>query len=459
LQNFKPRDYQEKIINFVRETNRCAIFAEMGLGKTASILTILNELVILEQAKVLIIAPLRVARSTWPDEISKWTQLTGLRVSVIHGTQKQREAAYNLPADIYTINYEGLPWLIENHFDDFDFDVIVCDESTKLKSFRTKQGSKRARLLSRVAFKADRFIALTGTPSPNGLLDLWGQIYFLDKGAALGNSYSKYRNDYFNCKQVGRDANAVKYWAKNPDSIADKIKPVVLTLRSEDYFELTKPIIVNVPVKLPRKVKELYREFEKELLVELESGDNLVAHNAAALSMKCLQVAAGAVYNYDGYEVLHDEKLSALESIVDECNGDNLLVAYNFKSDVERIRKHFKHARVLDKDPQTIIDWNAGLIPMLLLHPASGGHGLSLQHGGSRIVIFSPNWNLEEYQQVVERIGVVRQLQSGYNRNVFIYNIYAEKTIDEVVIERRESKRDIQELLLERLKSTTDDNL
>lgn len=452
MQIFSPRDYQTLAIGFLRDNPRCALFAEMGLGKTVSTLTLLNELVITEGAKILVVAPLRVAASTWGDEVGKWAHLAGLRLSNLLGNAKQREEAYQAQADIYTINYEGLPWLIEQHLADFDFDVIVADESTNLKSFRTRQGSKRAGLLARIAFKVDRFIELTGTPSPNGLLDLWGQMYFLDQGMALGKSYTAYKNRHFLSIRVGKSIHAVRYQAINPDEIADLIKPLSLTLRSADYFDLNKPIIVNIPVTLPQKVGKLYRKFERELLVELESGKNLVANNAASLSMKCLQVAAGAVYTEAGFDVLHDEKIHALESVVNECNGENLLVAYNFKSDLARILKKFPHARVLDRDPQTIIDWNAGLISMLLLHPASGGHGLSLRHGGSRIVIFSPNWNLEQYQQVVERIGVVRQKQSGYDRNVFIYNIVAAGTIDELVISRREGKRDIQEMLLERLK-------
>lgn len=457
MNKFEPRNYQTEAINHLLANKRCGLFAEMGLGKTVSTLTAISVIQALEGCKVLIVAPLRVAKSTWPEEIAKWDHLKHLSVSVITGTVSQRDKALSVKADIYTTNYENIPWLVGRKGYDWDFDLIVCDESTKLKSFRLRQGTKRAKWLAKVAHKTDRFVLLTGTPSPNGLQDLWGQQWFIDKGSSLGSSFTAFEKRWFT-SGYGDFAKKIPLPHAH-DEISGLLNKTTLTLRANDYFNLDKPIINNIYVNLPAKSAKLYKEFEKQMFSELESGEKISAANAAAKTIKCLQLANGAVYvgeNQD-YEVIHDEKIQALESIVEEACGMPVLVAYHFKSDLYRLLEAFPSAKVLDKNTQTIDLWNRGEIPILLVHPASAGHGLNLQHGGNILAIFGHWWNLEEYQQVVERIGVVRQKQSGYDRPVFIHNILTRGTIDELVVERRESKRDVQDLLMEKL--TTLNNL
>ena len=327
-----------------------------------------------------------------------------------------------------------------------------------MKGLRLKQGTKRAKALMSVAMReGTRFIELTGTPAPNGLLDLWGQLYFIDKGARLGRTFSMFRERFFRPQQVSDDARAVKWvpysWAQK--YIEDLLKGVCISLKAEDYFDIEEPIKSTIYVNLPDKSLSIYKKLQDEMFADLGEGDTVEAVNAAAKTLKCLQAANGAVYvdGKDGeYKVIHDEKIKALDSIIAEAAGMPVLVAYNFKSDLDRLRKAFPHARVLDKDPKTIRDWNEGKIPILLAHPASAGHGLNLQDGGNILVIFGHDWNLEYYQQIIERIGPTRQAQAGHPRAVFIYHIVAKGTVDEIVMRRRETKREVQDLLLEAMK-------
>lgn len=457
---YQPRPYQQLIIDKIINTPRCAIFAGMGMGKTSSTLFAIDFLRMLgEVNKVLVLAPLRVAQTTWPDEVRKWRGDLSLRISAVVGSKAQRMAALRRAADVYTINYESIGWLVETLKGRWPFDMIVADESTKLKSFRLRGGGVRARALASVAINGSaRFVELTGTPSPNGLLDLWGQLYFLDCGERLGRTYTAYTHMYFDQRRVGSSPFAVQYvpydWTQ--ERIQAKIRDLCLSLQPEDYFDLEEPIISNIEVDLPPAARKVYDTLMSQMLVELDSGEEITAANAAALTVKCLQAANGALYSEDGsgsYTELHSAKLDALRSIVSEANGAPVLVAYHFRSDCERILREFPEARVLDRDPRVITDWNAGKIPLLLAHPASAGHGLNLQDGGHILVMFAHWWNLEQYQQIVERIGPVRQLQSGHPRSVFIYNIVARDTLDLAVIERRTSKAEVQAILLECLKS------
>jgi len=360
----------------------------------------------------------------------------------------RREAA-DRRADIYTVNYENIPWLTEYLGEDFKFKTIIADESTKLKSFRLKQGSSRAHALSKVAFGAPRFIELTGTPSPNGLLDLWGQLWFLDRGKVLGKSFTAFRNRWFrpvNCGQFTR-------WDIFPHSckeIETAVAPLTVSLNAADWFDLQNFVIKDVPAYLPTKAMAQYKEFEKELFLELAKNKEVEALNAASKTIKCLQIASGALYTDEehNWHHIHDAKIEALESIINEAGGAPIIVAYHFKSDLERLLKHFPEGRFLDSHQKTEDDWNKGKIPLLFAHPASAGHGLNLQYGGNIITFFSHWWDLEQYQQIIERIGPTRQAQAGFKRPVFIYNIKAEGTIDSVVIDRRNSKRSIQDSLL-----------
>lgn len=454
---FKPKGYQEQLIDWALDNRRCGLWAGMGMGKTSSTLTVLDTLELVEPGPALVIAPLRVAASTWPDEAKKWEHLKDVEVSAVVGTAEERRAALRRPATVYTINYENLPWLVEHFGEKWPFRKIVADESTKLKGFRLRQGTQRARALARVAHsRATRFIELTGTPSPNGLQDLWGQAWFLDRGHRLGASFDAFKGRWFQQIQVGADRNAVQLvplpYAQ--EQIQNALRDLCISLDARDHFDIAEPITTTVRVELPAKARRLYRDMEREMFLSI--GDvEIEAINAASKTIKCLQLANGAIYSDDTctkFEEIHDAKLQALESIIEEAAGMPVLVAYHFKSDLSRLQRAFPKGRVLDSSPSTIKAWNAGSIPVLFAHPASAGHGLNLQDGGNIIAFYGHWWNLEEYQQIIERIGPTRQAQAGHNRPVFIYHIIAEGTVDELVMARRETKRGVQELLLEAMK-------
>lgn len=449
------RPYQKDIIRHILKTPRCAIWAGMGMGKTSSVLFALEWLKHKGAGKALILAPLRVANMTWPGEAKKWG--FDLSVSIVTGELKQRKAAIEREADVYCANYEQIPWLIKQFGENWPFETIVADESTRLKSFRLGGGSLRARALAKKAFgKTKRFIELTGTPSPNGLMDLWGQMYFLDKGERLGRSFSAFVHLYFDKVQVGADAFAVKYVPRKnaQEQIQNAIKDLCISVNAADYFPLEKPIVSNVFVELPEKARAVYEEISREMLFEFENGAEITAANAAGKTTKWLQIASGAAYDSKGdWHLIHDEKINALRSIVEESAGAPVLVAYHWRSDLDRLKKAFPQGRELDKDPKTLELWNKGEIPILFAHPQSAGHGLNLQDGGNILVFFSHWWNLEHYQQIVERIGPTRQAQAGHTRPVFLYHIVAKDTADEMAMKRRETKREVQDLLLEALKN------
>lgn len=456
-QAFTPREYQNAIIGHVLDLQRGAVWAGMGMGKTVGTLTGLDILEITEPGPALVLAPLRVAASTWPDEAKKWAHLRNVEVSAVVGTPEERRAALKRPATIYATNYENVPWLVEHYGDKWPFRKVVADESTKLKSFRLQQGGKRAHALGRVAHcKVDRFIELTGTPSPNGLQDLWGQAWFLDKGVRLGRSFEAFKSRWFQSIQVGADRHATRLdplpFAQ--EQIEDRMRDLCLSLDARDYFDISEPIVNVIRVELPAKARRLYRDMEREMFLALECGTEVEAFNAASKTMKCLQLANGAIYTDEAgtWSEVHDAKLQALEDVIEEAAGMPVLVAYHFKSDLARLQRTFPKGRQLDKDPQTIRDWNAGKIPVLFAHPASAGHGLNLQDGGNILAFFGHNWNLEEFQQIIERIGPTRQAQAGHDRPVFIHHIVAADTVDELVMARRESKREVQDLLLEAMK-------
>lgn len=455
---FTPREYQHAIIGHELEQPRCAAWAGMGMGKTVGTLTTLDILELTEPGPALVLAPLRVAASTWPDEAQKWAHLRNIEVSAVVGTPEERRAALKRPASVFTTNYDNLPWLVEHFGDKWPFRKVVADESTKLKSFRLRQGGKRAHALGRVAHcKVDRFIELTGTPSPNGLQDLWGQAWFLDQGVRLGRSFEAFKARWFQSLQMGDDPRAVqlKPLPFAQEQIEDRLRDLCLALNAKDYFDIAEPIVNVIRVDLPAKARRLYRDMEREMFLALDNGTEIEAFNAASKTIKCLQLANGAVYTDEQcsqWTDTHDAKLQALEEIIEEAAGMPVLVAYHFKSDLARLQRAFPRGRALDKDPQTIRDWNAGKIPVLFAHPASAGHGLNLQDGGNILAFFGHWWDLEQYQQIIERIGPTRQAQAGHDRPVFIYHIVAADTVDEVVMARRGSKREVQDLLLEAMK-------
>lgn len=448
------RPYQKLIIDHIVATPRCSIWAGMGMGKTVSTLVAISRLRRIDLEKpVLVLAPLRVALTTWPQEIRKWPELKHLRVSPIIGTPTERLRALNTPADVYTINYDNLVWLIEQLGDRWPFEMVVADESTRLKGFRLRQGGVRAQALASVAHtKIKRFVNLTGTPAPNGLIDLWGQNWFVDAGVRLGRTFSAFKQRWFRASYGGFGSIPAEF---AQPQIEAALKDVTLTVDAADWFDLREPIVRDIMVDLPVRARALYKDMEKEMFMQIDE-HGVEAFNAAARTIKCLQLANGAAYvgeNNEAFKVVHDAKLDALESIVEEAAGMPVLCAYHFKSDLARLQKRFPQGRVLDKGTQTINEWNAGKIPVLFAHPASAGHGLNLQDGGNILVFFGHWWNLEERQQIAERIGPVRQLQAGYDRPVFIYNILARDTVDELIKARIETKREVQDLLLEAMKA------
>ena len=451
---FTPRPYQVEIINRILSQDRVAVWAGMGLGKTSATLKALDALSLVEDGPALVLAPLRVAQSTWPDEAKKWDDLKHLRIVPIIGDEQARERALRQPADIYTMNYENLVWLVERLGHRWPFATIVADESTKLKSYRTRQGGKRAQALAKVAHThVRRFIELTGTPSPNGIIDLWGQAWFLDKGHRLGKSFAAFSSRWFKTLPTPDGFGMLKPHKHAQAEIEAKLSDICFSINAKDHFDLREPIVNEIMVDLPPKARKIYDDMQREMFAEIE-GHGIEAFNAAARTIKCLQLANGAAYTGDdgSWAEAHDVKLQALEEIVEEASGAPVLVAYHFKSDLARLKHRFPHARELDKDPQTIRDWNAGKIRMLLAHPASAGHGLNLQDGGNILVFFAHWWDLEQHQQIIERIGPTRQAQAGHDRPVFVHHILARGTVDELVLQRIRGKRTVQDLLLEAMK-------
>lgn len=464
---YTPRPYQHIITAHELEVPRGGVWAGMGMGKTVSTLTALDLLLLVSDEPILVLAPKRVAQSTWPDEVKKWDHLAHIEISAIVGSRAKRMAALQKRAQIYTTNYENLPWLVETLGKQWRFKTLVLDEATRVKSFRgsfqtSKSGNEflrldsgvRAKALATVAHsKVERVIELTGTPSPNGLKDLWGQAWFLDKGQRLGRTYEAFKQRWFQSVPGAEQYYQVRPLEFAQEQIQGRLRDICVSLDAKDYFDLKEPIVTVVRVDLPPKARRLYRDMEREMFMQI--GDNEIeAFNAASKTMKCLQVANGAAYTDEkgNWVEIHDEKTQALESIVEEASGAPILVAYHFKSDLVRLKRAFPSGRELDDDPQTIRDWNNGRIPLLFAHPASAGHGLNLQDGGNILVFFGHWWDLEQYLQIIERIGPVRQMQAGHDRPVWIYHIVATDTVDEIVMARRDSKRGVQDLLLEAMK-------
>jgi SNF2 family DNA or RNA helicase len=435
--------YQERAVAFIQEKRRCGLFLDMGLGKTSSTLTAISDLRdSFAIHKVLVIAPLRVANSVWAQEARKWSHLKHLKVSVCTGSQKARLVALQADADVFVINRENIPWLVETLGAKWPFDMVIIDESSSFKN----ASSQRFKALRRVLPQTEYMVLLTGTPSPNGLLDIWAQMYLIDFGHSLGRTMSAFKQrffepDYMGYKFAPREGSA--------DKIHGLMAPSVIHMSAEDYLELPSRIDLIERVDMPPAVLENYNDFEKTLFTELEDGEEVEAMTAAVLANKLLQYANGAMYtNEDGrWSVVHDEKLDALGEIIEDNQGENILVAYTYRSDLERLKKRFPEAVVLDKAQETIDHWNRGEIKMLLAHPASAGHGLNLQDGGATIVWFGLTWSLELYQQFNARLH-----RQGQLKPVKILHVIARKTIDERVLGVLSSKDATQKQLLSALK-------
>ena len=439
-------DYQKRAIDFIVRKQRCGLFLEMGLGKTASTLTAIADLTggaIVN--KVLVIAPLRVANSVWAQETQKWRHLKHLRVSVCTGNAKQRLSALQIDADVYVINRENVDWLVDFYKTKWPFDMVIVDESSSFKN----PSSKRFRALRRILPFTNYMVLLTGTPSPNGLLDVWAQMYLVDFGESLGRTMAGYKqrffeSDYMGYKFTPRDGSAKK--------IHDLMSPHVIHMSAQDYLDLPDRIDLIERVDMEPQALVKYKEFETSLLAELPSGEIVEATTAAVLANKLLQYANGGLYTDENgsWSVVHTEKLDRLEEIIEDNPNENLLVAYNYKFDLERLQGRFPQGRVLDKQQQTIDDWNAGKIKLLFAHPASAGHGLNLQSGGNIIVWFGLTWSLELYQQFNARLH-----RQGQFNTVRVLHIVSKGTIDERVLGVLNMKDATQKALLSALKPKT----
>ena len=441
-----PHDYQKYAIEYIKSHPITALFLDMGLGKTVTTLTAIRDLMYdaFEVKRVLVIAPLRVARDTWPDELRKWDHLKELTCSVVVGTVAERRRALQQDADIYIVNRENLAWLYENSR--LDFDMVVLDE---LSSFKNHQ-SKRFRAMKAMRPKVKRIVGLTGTPTGNGLMDLWAEFRILDMGGGgrLGRYISQYRNLYFKPdKRNGMVVYSYKPLPGAEEAIYHQISDITVSMKATDYLEMPELVSVAKEVRLSETEKKRYDELKKSLVLKLPDGE-VTSANAASLTLKLSQMANGAIYTDDKNVVnIHDRKLEALEDLVESANGKSVLVAYWFKHDKDRIRERME-AREL-KEPQDFADWNAGKIPVALIHPASAGHGLNLQQGGSILIWFGLTWSLELYQQTNARLW--RQGQA--DKTVIIQHIVAKDTIDERILNVLKHKDGTQSALIEAVKA------
>lgn len=443
---YSPHDYQRYAAEFIITHPISALLLDMGLGKTSITLTAINDLLFdsFEIHKVLVVAPLRVARDTWSAEIEKWEHLKNLRYSVVTGTAQERISALCIPADIYIINRENVQWLVEESGLIFDFDMAVIDE---LSSFKNHQ-SKRFRAFMKVRPKMKRIVGLTGTPASNGLMDLFAEFKLLDMGERLGRLIGQYRNAYFQPdKRNGMVIYSYKPLPNAERQIYDKISDITISMKAADHLKMPELISSEYTVQLSENEKEKYDRLKKDLIFSTEDNE-VTAANAASLSNKLSQMANGAVYSDDESVIeIHDRKLDALEDIIESMNGKPLLVAYWFKHDLERIRKQFDVREIKSSDD--ISDWNSGKIPVALIHPASAGHGLNLQSGGSTLVWFGLTWSLELYQQTNARLW--RQGQTA--DTVVIQHIIVKGTIDEQIMKALKTKDTTQAALIAAVKA------
>jgi len=453
--NFKPWNYQEYAINHVMDHDAAGLFLDMGMGKTVSSLTAIDNLLFLGDAhKTLVIAPKRVAEDTWSTEIDKWDHLKNLRISIILGTPKQRSEAVEVDADIYVTNRENVVWLVDTYFKSWKWDTCIIDELSSFKSAK----AKRFRALRKVRPYFKRIIGLTGTPAPNSLIDLWPQLYLLDGGQRLGRTITGYREQYF--VPGDRNQHIVYNWNLKEgaeDAIHERIGDICISMMAKDYLDIPERIDNKIEINLPKKAMDQYKELEKDLVIELDNED-ITATNAAVLTGKLLQISNGAIYSESKEVVeIHDEKLNALLDIIEAANGKPVLVFYSYKHDLTRIMKLLNQNKLKGqelKDSSDIKKWNDGKIPILLLHPASAGHGLNLQYGGNIVVWFGLTWSLELYQQANARLH-----RQGQKEIVIIHHLIAKGTVDEDVMRALESKEVNQNVLLEAVKARLKDSV
>lgn len=452
MREFIPHKYQLTAINHVINVPKCGLFLDMGLGKTVSTLTAIKELKYnrFQVNKVLIIAPKKVAEGTWSKEKDKWNHTKDFRVSLVLGSQQKRIRALSVNADLYIINRENIPWLVDYLRNDWYFDTVVIDESSSFKNSR----SKRFKALKMVLPKINRLIELTGTPSPNGVEDLWAQIYLLDQGTRLEKYITHFRAKYMEPNKRNR-SQIFDYKIKDGvyDSIINKISDICISMKSEDYLELPDLSYNEIPVILNDKARRDYDKMERDFVLELEGAeDEITAVNAAALSNKLLQISNGAVYDSTGiYTEVHDAKIEAFLELVERLQGKSLLVFYNFQHDRDRIKRALEKSDLVVKELKTTQDeddWNAGKIDILLTHPASAAYGLNLQEGGNHVCWFGLSWNLEHYQQANKRLH-----RQGQKEKVIIHHLVTQGTRDEEVMRALDNKAGVQEEIMQSLKA------
>ena len=444
--NFSPHNYQAYAIDYIETHPIAAVLLDMGLGKTVISLTAIADLLFdsFEAHRILVVAPLRVARDTWPAEIAKWEHLQHLTYAVCVGTPKVRRAALMAGADITIINRENLGWLIDSSGFDFNYDMVVIDELSSFKNHK----SKRFQSLMKVRPKVKRIIGLTGTPSSNGLMDLWAEFKLLDFGERLGRFITHYRNNYFiPDKRNGEIIYSYKPMPYAEDAIYRRISDITISMKSTDHLQMPELITSQYEVQLSEEETQRYEELKADFILELPEGE-ITAANAASLTGKLSQLANGAIYDDDGNIIeFHDRKLDALEDLIEAANGKPLLVAYWFKHDLQRIKKRFNVREI--KSSKDITDWNNGDIPVAVIHPASAGHGLNLQAGGSTLIWFGLTWSLELYQQTNARLW--RQGQTS--GTVVIEHIITKGTIDERILKALSLKEVTQNALIDAVKA------
>ncbi|MEY8237688.1 DEAD/DEAH box helicase [Lachnospiraceae bacterium 66-29] len=448
---YSPHEYQRFATEYIETHPVAAVLLDMGLGKTSITLTALNNLLFdsFEVRRILVIAPLRVARNTWGAEIEKWDHLSGLRYAVAVGTENERLAALRKQTDIYLINRENVQWLISESGIPFDFDMVVIDELSSFKNHQTK----RFKALMKVRPKVKRIVGLTGTPSSNGLMDLWAEFRLLDMGERLGRFIGQYRTSYFRPdKQNGQVVFSYKSLPGAEKQIYDKISDITISMKSTDHLQMPELINSRYTVYLSEKEDSHYADLKKDLVLQMPDGE-ITAANAASLSGKLSQMANGAIYTDAGETVaIHGRKLDALEDIIEAANGKPVLVAYWFRHDLERITERLQKLKIpyasLDTDG-SIRKWNAGEIQVALIHPASAGHGLNLQSGGNTLVWFGLTWSLELYQQTVARLW--RQGQTS--ETVVVQHIITKGTIDEQIMKALSEKDTTQAALIDAVKA------
>ena len=442
---YSPHDYQRYATNFIINNPISAVLLEMGLGKSVISLSAINELMLdyFDVSRTLVIAPLRVAISTWPEEIKKWEHLKYLTYSVVTGSEKERIDALKKPAHIYIINRENVDWLITKSGFKWFFDMVVIDELSSFKSYQ----AKRFKSLLKARPKVKRIVGLTGTPSSNGLMDLWAEFRLLDMGERLGRYITHYRQNFF----IPDKRNQQIIFSYKPKDGAEKviyqlISDITISMKSKDFLKMPECIMNEVVVSLSEKEQKLYDSLKKDMVLSIED-EEIDAINAAALSSKLLQMANGAVYNDDKESIhIHDRKLDALEDLIEGANGKPVLIAYWFKHDLTRIKERFDVREI--KTGKDITDWNEGQIPIAIIHPASAGHGLNLQLGGSTLIWFSLTWSLELYQQTNARL-----YRQGQKDTVVIHHIVSKGTIDEDVMRALKAKEKMQDALIDSVKA------